>query len=243
MNESIRDFVNYNDFLANNFDSWGNDIDFLMKDLNKVARALKVKVDSLIFYVDYNDVFWTVDDIADVVSYITEDYSLYQLEIDNTRFAYGDNIWIFRSETEADYVIDMVEDYARSMNEGFAIFEGIVYENDDIKRAKEKWEELDLDVDFDMALERWNKESKMAEKGWFEKPVYSIAAWNDMIQMFTETDIPEIEEPKEDKLEMPEPDEEISSEQESTVDFNDEIGAMAPEEGADIAGEDSGDLE
>ena len=184
------DLINYNDFLANNFDGWSDDIDYLIKDLNKVAKALGTSAKKLIFYIDYDEEFWAADEIADVTLYLGQDYSIYKAKSSDVKFAalVPDNVWIFKDEKEANSIINYVKAFANDMDESFSRWgkfsEGLVDITDDFRFAREKWNELYPDVDFDLALERWNKESKIADPDWFAKPIYSVKAWEDMVQMF-----------------------------------------------------------
>lgn len=117
LTEDFSDFnlINYNDFLANNFNGWSDDMDDLMKEISKCARALKTISNKLVFYVDYDEDFYALDNIAKVVKYIGHDYSLYQLnDLSGIYFVFGsDNLWIFRNEKEANYVISQVKAAAK----------------------------------------------------------------------------------------------------------------------------------
>ena len=207
MNESLKEdfsdfnLINYNDFLANNFDGWSDDIDDLMKEISKCARALKTVSNKLIFYVDYDEDFYAVDNIAKVVEYIGYDYSLYQLnDLSGIYFVFGsDNLWIFRNEKEANYVISKVKAAAKEMNESLQakLDEGLLDSLEDFKEARKNWKKIVKDISFDVALERWNKESDLADPDWFAKPIYSVQAWNDMVNMFTQ-DLPEVEDKTEE---------------------------------------------
>lgn len=198
MNESLKEdfsdfnLINYNDFLANNFDGWSDDIDDLMKEISKCARALKTVSNKLIFYVDYDEDFYAVDNIAKVVEYIGYDYSLYQLnDLSGIYFVFGsDNLWIFRNEKEANYVISKVKATAKEMNESLQakLDEGLLDSLEDFKEARKNWEKVVKDISFDVALERWNKESDLADPDWFAKPIYSVKAWDDMVNMFSNQD-------------------------------------------------------
>lgn len=105
------DLINYNDFLANNFDGWSDDIDYLIKDLNKIAKALGTVARKLVFYVDYDEEFWAADEIADVTLYLNEDYSIYESKDLHIKFAamIPDNVWIFKNENEANQIINNVK--------------------------------------------------------------------------------------------------------------------------------------
>lgn len=194
MNESLKesysnfDFINYNDFLANNFDGWSDDIDYLIKDISKCARALKTVSNKLMFYVDYDEDFYAIDDIATVVRYISDDYSLYQLnDLSGINFVFGsDNLWIFKNEKEANHVISSLKEYVNSLNEGIGrLKEGLLDIHDDFEFARECWKKEVPNVDFDDALEQWNKTSKLADPDWFAKPIYNDKAWDDMVQMYS----------------------------------------------------------
>ena len=217
------DFINYNDFLADNFDGWSDDIDYLMKDLNKCARALRTSANKLVFYKDYDEDFYAIDDISTVVDHIAEDYSMYELSGTGIRFIvcaeFSPCVWIFKNEQEGNRVVNSIKSYVSSLNEDFKL-EGLVDIHDDFQFARENWKKLVPDVDFDIALERWNKESKLAEPvHWYAKPLYSAKAWDDMVQMFQKTDIPEIEEPEDFELDQ----------DDSDMSFNDDFDAE-PEE-------------
>lgn len=116
-NESLKedfsnyDLINYNDFLADSFDGWSDDIDYLIKDLNKVAKALRTSAQKLVFYIDYNEEFWAVDEIADVMLYLSEDYSIYAVKDLDIKFAAmtPDNVWIFKNEQEANKIISSIK--------------------------------------------------------------------------------------------------------------------------------------
>lgn len=218
------DFINYNDFLSDNFDGWSDDIDYLIKDLNKCARALRTSANKLVFYKDYDEDFYAIDDISTVVDYIAEDYSMYELSGTGIKFIVCVDLsvpfWIFKNEQEGDRVVNSVKSYVSSLNEDFKL-EGLVDIHDDFQFARENWKKLVPDVDFDIALERWNKESKLAEPvHWYAKPLYSAKAWDDMVQMFQKTDIPKIEEPEEL---------DIDDSDDSEISFNDDFDAE-PEE-------------
>lgn len=218
------DFINYNDFLADNFDSWSDDIDYLMKDLNKCAKALRTSANKLVFYKDYDEDFYAIDDISTVVDHIAEDYSMYELSGTGIRFIvcadFSPCVWIFKNEQEGNRVVNSIKSYVSSLNEDFKL-EGLVDIHDDFQFARENWKKLVPDVDFDIALERWNKESKLAEPvHWYAKPLYSSKAWDDMVQMFQKTDIPEIEEPEE---------QDIDDSDDSDMSFNDDFDAESEE--------------
>lgn len=204
LKEDFSDFnlINYNDFLANNFDGWSDDIDDLMKEISKCARALKTVSNKLVFYVDYDEDFYAVDNIAKVVEYIGYDYSLYQLkDLSGIYFVFGsDNLWIFRNEKEANYVISQVKAAIKEMNESLQakLDEGLLDSLEDFKEARKNWKKVVKDISFDVALERWNKESELADPDWFAKPIYSVKAWNDMVNMFSNQDDLEEEPIQED---------------------------------------------
>ena len=200
--EFDNDFQNYNDFLADNFDGWSDDIDYLIKDLNRCARVLKTKADKLVFYKDYDEDFYAIDDIATVQDYIGEDYSLYDLSGTGIKFIvcvnFGTSFWIFKNEEEGNRVVNSVKSYVSSLNENFKL-EGLVDISNDFIVARENWKKVVPNVDFDLALERWNKESKLAEpEHWYAKPIYSAKAWEDMVQMFS----PKLDSVEDDSLEM-----------------------------------------
>lgn len=124
-NESLKedfsnfDLINYNDFLANNFDGWSDDIDYLISELNKVARALRTTARKLVFYVDYNEEFWAADEIADVTLYLNDDYSIYEAKNLGIKFAamIPDNVWIFKNENEANQIINNVKAFNSELEE------------------------------------------------------------------------------------------------------------------------------
>ena len=55
----------------------------------------------------------------------------------------------------------------------------------DFRVARENWKKLNLNIDFDSALDEWNKKSKLADPKNQSKPIYNKEAWNDMISMFS----------------------------------------------------------
>lgn len=215
------DLINYNDFLANNFDGWSDDIDYLIKDLNKVAKALGTSASKLVFYIDYDEDFWAADEIADVTLYLNNDYSIYKTKSSDVKFAalVPDNIWIFKNEQEANHVIDNVKTFIHEMDMAESLFtfrkfaEGLTDTHNDFIHARENWKQIYPDIDFDVALERWNDQSPMAEPlHWFAKPLYSAKAWEDMVQMFA----PDIEHVEEEDSDLD--GSELDSEQDQTED-------------------------
>lgn len=55
----------------------------------------------------------------------------------------------------------------------------------DFRVARENWKKLNLGIDFDSALDKWNKESKLADPKYHSKPIYNKKAWDDMVSMFS----------------------------------------------------------
>lgn len=261
LNESLTeefydtDFISYNDYLADNFDGWSDDIDSLIRDLNRCAKALNTRANKLIFYIDYDEDFWAIEDIASTVKYIGSDYSLYQLDdLNELKFICenGSGIWIFKNTAEANKVLSLIDIHNKELDEEFITnpdkkinnlrLEGLVDISDDFKIARLNWDKLGFGISFDDALEEWNKESNMAEPiHFYAKPIYSIKAWDNMIQFFKdkedeipgESHIKHKEEDEEENVDLPDeeentdlPDEETQDENianEPQSDFNQEI--------------------
>lgn len=65
---------------------------------------------------------------------------------------------------------------------GEALYDDIYH---DFRVARENWKKLNLDIDFDSALDEWNKKSKLADSKNHSKPIYNKKAWDDMVSMFS----------------------------------------------------------
>lgn len=72
---------------------------------------------------------------------------------------------------------------------GNSINESVEDTHSDFETGRKYWNKLNLDIDFDSALDKWNKSSELAEPDtWYAKPLYSEEAWNDMVSMFSSMD-------------------------------------------------------
>lgn len=65
---------------------------------------------------------------------------------------------------------------------GEALYDDIYH---DFRVARENWKKLNLGIDFDSALDEWNKKSKLADSKHRSKPIYNKKAWDDMVSMFS----------------------------------------------------------
>lgn len=188
------DFTNYNDYLADNFVGYNDDyVDDLMKVLNKCAKALGTTANKLMFYTDYSEeIMWVADEEATELKTL-HDYPskwvLYQLKSDDIKFVIHSNIGVFKNESDGEKVISLFDKVNNKYQYGESLKESDI--SRDLDYAREEWNKLQTGIDFDTALEKWNAVSKLAEKGNYTKPVYNKLAWDNMVEMFTNSYVEE----------------------------------------------------